>query len=98
MADLVHEDLRGRYFSYRNRVASFVTLVCSFGAGAVLQIFSGNVFIGFAGIFGGAIFPSCLLCFLSHVGPPAHPTQNGPGSTNNKGLGSQPGRFTVFVG
>ena len=71
MADLVPEELRGRYFSFRGRIAVFITLVFSLLAGGILQIFTGNVFIGFAILFGGAAFFRLLsFFFLSRMYEP----------------------------
>jgi MFS family permease len=55
MADLVPEQVRGRYFSSRNRINGLVALVLSFIAGGVLQALTGNIFLGFAIIFAGAM-------------------------------------------
>ena len=54
MADLVPANLRGSYFSYRGRIAGFITLVASLVAGGILQLLSKRVFIGFAILFGAA--------------------------------------------
>ena len=54
MADLVPARLRGRYCGFHTRIAGFITLIFSFAAGGILQIFNGNVLVGFAIIFGGA--------------------------------------------
>jgi MFS family permease len=102
MADLVHEDLRGRYFSFRGRIAGVITLVCSFIAGAVLQISTGNVFVGFAIIFGGAMLSRLLsFYFLSRMYEPpvARERANAPSVLQIvKGLGaSNLGRFTLYV-
>ncbi|UCH42914.1 MAG: MFS transporter [Dehalococcoidales bacterium] len=55
MADLVPENKRGRYFSLRGRICDFVMLVVSFAAGGILQLTTGNPFLGFSVIFGGAV-------------------------------------------
>jgi MFS family permease len=55
MADLVPVNMRGRYFGSRTRIAGITTLIFSFLAGGILQIFTGNILIGFAIIFGGAM-------------------------------------------
>jgi MFS family permease len=102
MADLVPDRVRGRYFSFRSRIAGFIVLVASLIAGGILQLFSNNVFIGFAIIFGGAaIFRWLSLYFLSRMyEPPIEVAKDtGPGllyrvthlaSTNF-------GRYTVYV-
>ena len=102
MADLVHEDLRGRYFSFRGRIAGVITLVCSFIAGGMLQLFTGNVFIGFGVIFGGAMLSRLLsLYFLSRMYEPpvARERENAPSVFQIvKNLGrSNLGRFTLYV-
>ena len=103
MADLVHEDVRGRYFSFRNRIMTFTTLIFSLIAGALLQLFTGNVFAGFAIIFGGAtLFRSLSLYFLSRMYEPPLAQQK----SNDAGLfhmianlgSSNIGRFTIFIG
>src|SRR4030042_1797950 len=45
MADLVHENIRGRYFSFRGRIYTLTTLVFSLIAGLLLQFFTHNIFI-----------------------------------------------------
>jgi MFS family permease len=54
MADLVPVRLRGRYFGLRTRITVIVTLVFSFIGGGILEIFSGNILVGFSILFGGA--------------------------------------------
>lgn len=74
MADLVPEDVRGRYFSFRGRIAGFITLIFSFIGGGILQLLTGNVFIGFAIIFAGAMLSRLLsLYFLSGMYEPPIP-------------------------
>ncbi len=71
MADLVPEEVRGRYFSSRNRINSLVAMIFSIIAGSVLQILTRNVFIGFAAIFAGAMVSRCLsVYFLSQMVEP----------------------------
>jgi MFS family permease len=103
MADLVHEDLRGRYFSFRGRIAVFITLVFSLAAGAVLQLFTGNVFIGFAIIFGGAmLFRLLSFFFLSRMYEPpiTRELETAPSLPRMvKDLGtSNLGRFILYMG
>ncbi len=102
MADLVPDRVRGRYFGFRSRIATFIILVASLIAGGILQLFSHNVFVGFAIIFGGAaLFRWLSLYFLSKMyEPPAEPaSQAGPtflfslrhlAATNF-------GRYTIYV-
>ncbi len=54
MADLVPPVIRGRYFSIRGRIGGFITLVCSFIGGGILQLYTKDVFTGFAILFAGA--------------------------------------------
>ncbi len=71
MADLVPEDVRGRYFSFRGRINTFTGLVFSILGGILLQIFTHNVFIGFAFIFVGAmLFRLLSFNFLSRMYDP----------------------------
>jgi MFS family permease len=102
MADLVHEDIRGRYFSFRNRIVTFITLISSLIAGLLLQLFTHNVFMGFAIIFGGAMLSRFFsVYFVSHMYEPPMAKQN----PDDAGLfhmitslgKSNIGRFTVFV-
>ncbi len=102
MADLVPEELRGRYFSFRGRIAVFITLVFSLLAGGVLQIYSGNVFIGFAIIFGGAmVFRFLSFFFVSRMYEPpvARERDNAPSVIQIvKTLGaSNLGKYMVYI-
>jgi MFS family permease len=102
MADLVHEDLRGRYFSFRGRIAGVIALVTSFIAGAVLQLTTGNTYVGFAIIFGGALFSRLVsLYFLARMYEPpiARERDDAPSVLQIvKHLGaSNLGRFTLYV-
>ena len=58
MGDIVPERRRGRYFAYRNRLTSIVTLISLVLAGMVLHLFdtAGSTWAGFAVIFGIAFF------------------------------------------
>jgi MFS family permease len=72
MADLVPEQLRGRYFGYRGQIAGLITLVFFFIGGGILQLFTGiNVFAGYAILFGGAtLFRLLSFLFLSRMYEP----------------------------
>jgi MFS family permease len=71
MGDLVHEKIRGRYFSFRNRIVTFTILIFSVIAGLILGWFTENVFIGFAMLFGGAmVFRFLSLYFFSKMYEP----------------------------
>jgi MFS family permease len=102
MADLVHEDIRGRYFSFRGRINTFTALAFSTLAGVLLQVVTHNIFIGFAVIFGGAMLLRLLsFYFLSRMYEPPLARED----PNTPGLGhmiknlrrSNFGRFTIFV-
>ncbi len=103
MADLVHEDVRGRYFSFRNRIMTFTMLVFSLGAGFLLQLFTHNVFVGFAIIFGSAtLFRSFSLYFLSRMYEPPLAQRKPNDATLFRMLtnlwSTNIGRFTIFIG
>ncbi len=101
MADLVPVRLRGRYFGLRTRISVIVTLVVSFIGGGILELFSGNVFTGFAILFGGAAVCRFLsLYFFSRMYEPPLMKEEG-----NQGLwelfrhttSTNLGKFTLFV-
>jgi MFS family permease len=73
MADLVPEQIRGHYFSYRTRISAMVALLLSFVAGGILQLLTKNIFLAFSMIFAGASISRCFSAwFLSQmVEPPA---------------------------
>lgn len=101
MADLVPERIRGRYFAARGRIASFVTLVFSFSAGGILQIFQGNVFFGFALLFGAAMFFRLLsFYFLARQYEIPQPMASGKRvrlmDLARQLRSSNLGRFTIF--
>jgi MFS family permease len=102
MADLVPPALRGRYFSIRGRITGLITFVFSLIAGGILQLFSGNVFVGFAILFGSAaLFRLLSLYYLSGMYEPPDPNEKsrGPGLFDllKHLFSSNLGRFTVFV-
>jgi MFS family permease len=71
MADLVPEQVRGRYFARRSRIASFVSLILSFVAGGVLQFFTKNGYLGFTIILAGALISRfCSAYYLSLMDEP----------------------------
>ncbi len=73
MADLVPEQIRGHYFSYRTRISAMVALLLSFVAGGILQLLTKNIFLAFSMIFAGASISRFFSTwFLSQmVEPPA---------------------------
>ncbi len=102
MADLVHEDVRGRYFSFRGRINTFTFLALSLIGGLLLQLYTHNVFIGFAILFGAAIvFRLLSFNFLSRMyEPPLTPENPSTAGLQSmiRNLGrSNFGRFTVFI-
>ena len=102
MADLVHEGIRGRFFSFRGRINTFTFLALSLIGGLLLQSFTHNVFIGFAIIFGGAtVFRLLSFNFLSRMYEPALAREK-PDTANLRYMikhlgGSNFGRFTFFI-
>jgi MFS family permease len=102
MADLVPEEFRGRYFSFRGRIAGLITLVFSLASGAILELFTDSVCTGFTIIFGGAlVFRMLSVYFLSGMYEPPVPreAENAPGLFDLfRSLGSSNlGRFTLFI-
>ncbi|MCX6003808.1 MAG: MFS transporter [Chloroflexi bacterium] len=73
MADLVPGEVRGRYFSSRNRISGLVAMIFSFIAGGILQVLTNNTFLGFSIIFAGALVSRFFsVYFLSQMyEPPA---------------------------
>ena len=71
ISDLVHEDIRGRYLGFRGRIGGITALVFSIAAGAILQVYTGHVFAGFAILFVGATAARLLsFYFLSRMYEP----------------------------
>jgi MFS family permease len=102
MGDLVHEDVRGRYFSFRGRINTFSGLVFSVLGGLLLQWFTHNVFIGFAFIFGGAmVFRFLSFSFLSRMYEPPLIRKNANIESLwhmvKKLTSTNFGRYTIFV-
>jgi MFS family permease len=102
MADLVPIKIRGRYFSFRGRIYNFTILIATLGAGLLLQAFTGNVFIGFAAIFGAALlFRVLSFFFLTRMyDPPVEKEEKkGPGlfATILHMGKTNAGKFTIFM-
>jgi MFS family permease len=102
MADLVPMKIRGRYFSFRARTVGLVALAFSFAAGGILEMFSDNLFLGFAVIFGAAAaFRLLSFHFLSKMYEPEYTCVNENEQSIisiTKNLGSTNlGRFTLYV-
>ena len=102
MADLVLEGIRGRFFGNRNRIMGLVSMVFSYAAGGILQLFTGNTNLAFTVIFSGAIASRLAsLYFLSQMNEPLSPTIKKKGHTSllviSKGLlSTNTGRFIVY--
>ncbi len=101
MADLVPEEVRGRYFSFRTRISSLVALVLSFAAGGILQLLTKNIFLAFSMIFAGAAISRFFSAyFLSQmVEPPVVAPKSKQASIFelSRTLGSTNiGKFIVF--
>ncbi|OGN94628.1 MAG: hypothetical protein A2Y89_05315 [Chloroflexi bacterium RBG_13_51_18] len=101
MADLVPIRVRGRYFGSRGRITGFITLVFSFVAGGILQLFTGAIFTGYAVLFAGAtVFRLLSFFFLSRMYEPvqAKGKEKGPGLFDmiRKIGSSNLGRFMVY--
>ncbi len=74
MADLVPEELRGRYFGGRNRITGFINMVFSFVAGGILQALTHDTRLAFTVIFAGAMMSRlATMYFLSRMSEPSNP-------------------------
>ncbi|MHB8104590.1 MAG: MFS transporter, partial [Dehalococcoidales bacterium] len=101
MADLVPERLRGRYFSGRGQITGFISQVFSYTAAGILLLFAGNIFVGYAILFGGAtVFRLLSFSFISRQYEPAQAVgkKQGPGLLAiMKNVGSTNlGKFMLF--
>jgi len=102
MADLVHKELRGRFFGNRNRIMGLVSMAFSYAAGGILQLFTGNTNLAFSIIFTGAIASRLTsLYFLSQMNEPLFPTidekKHDSMLTISRGLlSTNIGRFIVY--
>ena len=101
MGDIVPERRRGRYFGYRNRLTSIVTLISLILAGIVLHLFdsAGYTWAGFAVIF--ALAFSARLVSANYMSkmhePGAHVSElEPPGTVVNTILRSEALWFTSF--
>jgi MFS family permease len=73
MAEIVPGNIRGRYFSFRTTISNLVLFVSSFIAAGILQVYTKNIFIGFAIIFGGAmVFRFFSAYYLSQMVEPPY--------------------------
>lgn len=77
MADLVPEELRGKFFGFRGMVGELLTLVFLFISGAILEVFNKRIFAAFTIIFGSAlVFRLVSGFFLSRMyDPPSSSTR-----------------------
>ena len=103
MADLTPPEVRGSYFGMRNRIGGFVTLVFSFVAAGLLQVFTGNTRLAFTIIFLGAMSGRLIsLFFLSRMSEP-HPaippniTRESIPQLVRRLFSTNIGRFIVFI-
>jgi len=103
MADLTPLELRGSYFGIRTLIGNFVSLVFSFVAAGLLQIFTNNTRLAFAIVFAGATLGRLVsLFYLSRMSQP-HPAldQNTPQESipqmARSLFSTNIGRFIVFV-
>jgi MFS family permease len=101
MADIVPEEVRGRYFSFRTRISALVALVLSFAAGGILQLLTKNIFLAFSMIFTGALISRFFSAwFLSQmIEPPVVPSKSKRASILqlSRTLGSTNiGKFIIF--
>lgn len=101
MADLVPERLRGRYFGFRGQVSGFITQVFSYAAAGTLLLYSGNIFVGYAILFGSAtVFRLLSGIFISRQYKPLQPISKEQGRSLLeiiKSIGSSNlGKFMLF--
>lgn len=101
MADLVPERLRGRYFGFRGQVSGFITQVFSYTAAGILLLFTSNIFIGYAILFGSAtVFRLLSGAFISRQYEPLQPVSKEQGRSLLeiiKNIGSSNlGKFMLF--
>lgn len=101
MADLVPEAIRGRYFSLRNRISGFVSMVVSLIAGGILAGFSNNAFVGFTVILAGALISRALSFYyvLQMHEPPTRVLKGKQTSIlklSRNLISSNTGRFILF--
>ena len=102
MADLVPTNVRGRYFGLRGKICNIVMLIVSLAAGCILQWTTGNTFLGFSVILGGAtLFRLVSWYFLSRM---YEPSLTGTVKDHSSLLNvmkrmwsSNLGRFTAYV-
>ena len=102
MADLVQEDLRGRFFGNRNRIMGLVNMLFSFAAGGILQLLTNNTNLAFSIIFAGAIASRLAsFYFLSQMSEPLFPNikrkEQASLFTISKGLlSTNIGKFIIY--
>jgi MFS family permease len=74
ISQLVPQDSRGRYFGFRTQVLVLTTLAFTVLGGVVLKLFSANVLLGFALLFGGAMLARFISWhFLRKINEPHLP-------------------------
>lgn len=102
MADLVPEEMRGKFFGFRGRVGGLLTLIFFFVGGAILEVSNKSVFVGFAIIFGLAlVFRLISWFFLSRMyDPPSSATRHSAFklvATLKKMPSTNVGKFIIYV-
>jgi MFS family permease len=103
MADLTPPGLRGSYFGLRSFVGGLVTLVFSFVAAGLLQLFTGNTRLAFTIIFIGAMIGRLIsIFFLSrmydpHPLLPANPRKESIPQIIRGLFSTNIGRFMIFI-
>ena len=101
MADLVPMRLRGRYFGFRGQVSGFITQVFAYAAAGILLLFTSNIFMGYAILFGSAtVFRLLSGTFISRQYEPQQLVSKQQGRSLLeiiKSVGSSNlGRFMIF--
>jgi len=103
MADLVPTEMRGSYFGTRNRINSIISLIFSFVAGGLLQIFTGDTRLAFMIIFAGAFVGRIIsLYFLAamvepHTTIPESGTRESLAQITRGLFSTNIGRFIIFA-
>ncbi len=102
MADLVPEEMRGKFFGFRGRVGELLTLISFFISGGILQVLNKEVFTAFAIVFGSAlVFRLISGFFLSRMYDPPPSLTRKSSFRIFEALGKLPstnvGRFILYV-
>ena len=103
MADLTPPELRGSYFGLRSFVGGLVTLVFSFIAAGLLQLFTGNTRLAFIIIFLGAMIGRLISVFFlarmydPHPVLPENPRKESIPQIVRGLFSTNIGRFIIFI-